>query len=142
LHAAILTGMLAALVACGPTSGVPERPNLGISNGTAMTVTLFVNGESVATFPAGAGESRLNVSELPGLPWVVEARTSSGRVLASMEIQPGGVRTTVTRDVTTMIGQMDRVDLSCGRLTIWAGDQQPSGPAPDPSAGEPGDCVP
>jgi hypothetical protein len=39
-------------------------------------------------------------------------------------------------------GTLGRVDLSCGRLTIWAGDIQPSGPAPAASPGEPGDCLP
>jgi hypothetical protein len=37
---------------------------------------------------------------------------------------------------------MGRVDLSCGRLTIWAGDYPPSGPVYIKPAGSPGDCDP
>ena len=60
-----------------------------------------------------------------------------------MTVAPGDVRTTTgPGGVVEDSGTMGRVDLSCGRLTIWAGSIVPSGPAPAASPGTPGDCVP
>jgi hypothetical protein len=133
--------LLVLLAAC-TTSGTPGpaagQAQLGISNGTTLAVTLVVNGQRVADYPAGSGAT-IELAALPPLPWDVMALTSSGRLLTSMEVAadaagmpqgtPGG-------------GTFGRVDLSCGRLTIWAGDSQPSGPAPPPSPGTSGDCAP
>jgi hypothetical protein len=119
------------------------KPALGVSNGTTMTVTLVVNGQPIAAFPPGAPAPAINVASLPALPWTVEARSPSGRVLTSMTVAVGQVgQTTDPSGVELASGTIGRVDLSCGRLTIWAGDFQPSGPAPDPSAGTVGDCLP
>ena len=53
------------------------------------------------------------------------------------------VKTESHADGTTeMTGTLGRVDLSCGRLSIWAGDAEPSGPAPGSSPGNPSDCTP
>jgi hypothetical protein len=77
------------------------------------------------------------------LPWKVEARSPSGRVLTTMDVAIGSVTSTMYPDGHgESSGTMGRVDLSCGRLTIWAGDQAPSGPAPPPSPGMAGDCEP
>ena len=101
---------------------------LGISNGTALTVTLFVS---------------IDPSRLPALPWKVEARSASGRILTTMHVEVGEIQATIQPDgAIERTGAMGRVDLSCGRLTIWAGDFYPSGPPPTASAGIPGDCLP
>lgn len=114
-------------------------PRLGISNGTKLTVTLVVNGQVVGVFRPGEGGGPI-VAPLPPLPWAVEARTSTGRLLTTMQVSPGDVSSTTMPDGTTQAsGTLGRVDLSCGRLDIWAGFQ-PSGPFPGP--GHPGDCVP
>lgn len=81
----------------------------------------------------------IDVAALPPLPWNVEARPPSGRVLTSMQVRPGDVQSADSAVHTIPIG---RVDLSCGRITIWAGDVSPSGPPPFPSPGSPGDCAP
>ena len=127
-----------ALSACsaGPA------PKLGIANGTTLAVTLFVNGQRIAEFLAQRGGPTIDVAALPPLPWNVEARSPSGRLLTSMQVAPGDVRSaTGLGGVSEYTGTFGRVDLSCGRLTIWAGDIQPSGPAPPPNPGVPGDCV-
>ena len=138
--------MLLGLVAggCSITTTVrPGRPQLGISNGTTLAVTLTVNGEKVAESKPGGPQPRIDVAELPPLPWDVEARSPSGRLLTSMHVDPGQVEiTTDAGGVTAASGPFGRVDLSCGRLTIWAGEIQPSGPAPIGLQGSPGDCVP
>jgi hypothetical protein len=131
-----------ALFACHAASPA-TRVDLGIANGTTLTVSLFVNGQLVGDSPPNAASPTFDPNSLPPLPWTVEARSATGRVLASMIVEPGEVRTaTGPDDQISHSGTFGRVDLSCGRLTIWAGDVAPSGPAPPPSPGSPGDCVP
>jgi hypothetical protein len=141
---ALLTVILAGCNGLGMASTDPSaRPQLGISNGTTLTVTLVVNGSAIGTFAPGAPEPTIDPTALPPLPWTVEARSASGHVLTSMTVAPGDVRTiTGPSGVVEDSGTMGRVDLSCGRLTIWAGSIVPSGPAPPASPGKPGDCVP
>jgi hypothetical protein len=134
--------LLAACVVA-PNVTPASRVNVGISNGTTLLVSLFVNGELRGVFPAHAGETRIDVSAWPPLPWTVEARSVSGRVLTSMHIEPGQVSaTTQPGGFSEYTGTIGRVDLSCGRLTMWGGDIQPSGPAPPPFPGKRGDCLP
>lgn len=137
--------VLAVAVAIGACSVLPtgERPRLGVSNGTTLDVTLFVNGVRVGEALAGGPSPVIESSRLPDLPWVVEARSPSGRVLTSMRVEPGQVFSTTRPDGgIDASGAIGRVELSCGRLTIWAGDFEPSGPVPGEPPGEPGDCVP
>lgn len=138
-------GLVAAFSSCiaTPTLVAPDRPALHVSNGTTMDVTLFVNGVPVGVFPSGGPPPEIDTTGLNPVPWVVEARSASGRVLTSMNVEPGQVWTTTRPDggMSTR-STMGRVDLSCGRLTIWAGDGTPSGPPPAENPGQPGDCVP
>ena len=136
MRGGIAAVVLVLLSAC--TSGAEPSPGLHVANGTPLTVTLVVNGQRVADFPAWGPEPSIDVATLPPLPWTVEARSPSGRVLASMHVEPGQV----SSSGNSFTGVMGRVDLSCGRLTIWAGDAPPLGPAPDPAAGTPNDCAP
>jgi hypothetical protein len=131
-----------AVFACTAASPA-TRVDLGIANGTTLTVSLFVNGQLVGVSPPDARGPTIDPNSLPPLPWTVEARSPTGRVLTSMIVEPGEVRTaTGPGDQVSHSGTFGRVDLSCGRLTIWAGDVVPSGPIPPPSPGSPGDCVP
>jgi hypothetical protein len=60
-----------------------------------------------------------------------------------MDVAVGEVTATVYPDGHSEAGgAFGRVDLSCGRLTIWAGYDAPSGPVPPSPAGSPGDCAP
>ncbi len=138
-----------ALAACSavptppPGAGSGGLPALGVSNGTSLDVTLVVNGAAVAVYPARGPAPSLAPGALPPLPWSVEARSPSGRVLASMAVTSPGSATVLPDGAVEHVGAgMGRVDLSCGRLTIWAGDVVPSGPAPASSPGTPGDCAP
>jgi hypothetical protein len=145
LSVAIAALLLAlALAGCGSTPATPPTgPQLGISNGTALTVTLVVNGQIVGEVLRGGPAPTIDPADLPALPWSVEARSRSGRVLTSMTIEPGQVGYRSRPDGgTEYAGTFGRIDLSCGRLTIWAGDFPPSGPPPPPSPGTSGDCVP
>jgi hypothetical protein len=115
------------------------RAVLGISNGTPLAVSLYVNGQPVGTAMPGVGLEPLDFSRLPPLPWTVEARSPSGRILTSMTVRSDSVAAT-NGNVETK-GVFGRIDLSCGRITIWAGYNEPSGPVPPSPAGYPGDCV-
>jgi hypothetical protein len=131
------------VAACSLLPGPSSRVNLGVSNGTTLAVSLFVNGQFVNAFVPGQPAPPIDTSVLPPLPWRVEARSASGRLLTSMHIEPGQVGgTTQPGGFSEYTGTMGRVDLSCGRLTIWGGDMEPSGPAPPPNPGVPGDCAP
>jgi hypothetical protein len=139
--------VLGAISAGCTLSSTPEPtanlPVLGISNGTSLDVTVLVNNVKVAVAVAGGPSPTLRATDLPALPWDVEARTASGRVLTSMHVEPGQVWSAQRPDGGGAIsGVFGRVDLSCGRVTIWAGDSPPSGPAPPASPGKPGDCSP
>lgn len=130
--------LVAAVAACSLLQS-GERPPLGVSNGTDLAVIVTVNGIEAGRFAAGVGDE-IDVNVLPPLPWSVEARTTTGRLLTSMDVQPGQVFRRQLPDGSTQIsGALGRVDLSCGRFDMWAGGPV-GGPAPGP--GTPGDCMP
>jgi hypothetical protein len=100
---------------------------------------LVVNGMTVETVPPGGYEDPIKAG-LPALPWSVETRSPSGRVLSAMTVHAGDVWQT-TPDPSghsAAKGDAVRVDLSCGRLDVWSGPPL-AGPmfSPDPS----GDCA-
>ena len=129
---------LVLVATCSPApTGEPH--DLGISNGTTMPVTIAVNGTALRTIQPQTLDTIL-VKDLPPLPWVVEARTSTGRALLSLSVRAGDVWETTGPDGThERNGDANRVDLSCGRLDMWSGPPL-LGPAPGP--GKPGDCAP
>jgi hypothetical protein len=137
--------LLALLGGCGTTrpspSVAPEvspspgasslKPSVHISNATTLLVTLVVNGQRVVDAPPGGPIPTIDVStQLPQLPWIIEARSPSGRVLVSMDVRPADVQPETSR--------ARFVDLSCGRIWIWVGDVMPDAPAP---IGSRADCV-
>jgi hypothetical protein len=114
--------------------------SLSIQNGTTLKVTLLVNSVLVATLAPGACigcqlDDGVPASRLSPLPWQVEARSPSGRILVSMTVRQGDV----IKTADGWQGDANRVDLSCGRLDIWSGPPL-AGPAPGP--GSPDDCAP
>jgi hypothetical protein len=134
--------LFAVLIAA--CSNVPEPASaahgLGISNGTTLEVTLAVNGTVVRRLTAGDHIGEIRPDDLPAQPWYVEARSPSGRILASMHVRAGDVQRTTRPDGSTEYrGVATRIDLSCGRLDIWSG---PPLLGPSPGPGRPGDCVP
>lgn len=117
----------------------PADMGLGVSNETTLPATLTVNGTLVQEMEPGAAAD-LPAARLPGLPWVAQVRTTSGRVLVALTVRAGDVWVERNADGSTS-AKVDaaRVDLSCGRIDIWSG-QPMSGPAP--GTGVPGDCAP
>jgi hypothetical protein len=139
--AVILGTICFACAGCGFLSLEPPPPRLGISNGTTLVVTVVVNGRQVGAVQPRSGMDPVDPTLLPPLPWIVEARSESGRLLTWMTVTAGQVSTTRLPDGTaSMSGTLGRVDLSCGRFDMWAGDFPASGPIPGP--GLLGDCDP
>ena len=146
--AVAIAAVIAACTTIAPSpnpsaESIAGRPVLGIENGTTLVVGLFVNGQRVGESRPGAGLAPIDFADLPALPWTVEARSPSGRVLTTMLVEPGfvAISTDPAGNLGTS-GTIGRVDLSCGRVTIWAGYFPPSGPQPASPAGSPGDCAP
>jgi hypothetical protein len=133
--------LLFILAACNDPAGssAATQSQLGISNGTTLTVTLVVNGRRIGDYAPASG-ARIELAALPPLPWIVSALTESGRSLTSMQV--ASQSPWMSPGASELGAAMGRVDLSCGRLTIWAGNIQPSGPMPPPSPGTAGDCEP
>ena len=135
-HVAAAVAIL-LLAACMAPPAAPA--GVEVSNGTTLAVTIVVNGVALRAVAPSAGAS-IPVTQLPPLPWFVEARSPSGRVLTSMTVHAGDVtHTTTPNGGSEQRGVVGRVDLSCGRLDIWSGPP-PIGPMPGP--GLPGDCRP
>ena len=112
---------------------------LGIDNGTTLQVTVLVNGAQVATVPDHQ-QRFVELTALPDLPWIIQARSPTGRVLLEVHVESGAVGSTTAPDGQTESRSVGaRVDLSCGRLDIYTGTPM-SGPMPGP--GQPGDCAP
>ena len=131
---------LVLVVACSPAP-TGDAHDLVVSNGTTLAVTVAVNGTVVRTIQPTTQET-LFVRELPPLPWAVEARAPSGRVLSHMTVRAGDVSETKFPDGRReMMGDGVRAELSCGRLDMWSGPPL-LGPAPGPVIGQPGDCTP
>jgi hypothetical protein len=128
--------LLALVTACSPAP-TEDAHDLVVSNQTALALTLAVNDVVVRTIQAHSQDA-VFAKDLPPQPWLVEARTATGRVLSSMTVRPGDVWETTSPDGSTqMKGDAVRVDLSCGRLDMWSG---PPLLGPPPGSGKPGDC--
>ena len=126
-----------AALACEPVPRA-EAHDLTVSNQTSLAVTIVVNADPVRTVPPSSQQT-MTVRELPPLPWAVEARSPSGRVLGKLSIQLGDVWVRARETSREMKGDALRIDLSCGRLDLWSG---PPILGPAPGAGTPGDCAP
>jgi len=115
----------------------PERMRLDLLNETTIGLVLVVNGAKRGTVvPGDIGD--WVIAELGPLPWGAEARTASGRLLASLVVHAGD-----TGRISLPTGIKERavgvrVELSCGGFVLWSGDGLDT---PEPAAGgAPGDC--
>jgi hypothetical protein len=143
LTIAIAIGGCSVAASLLPSSAATVGRPIGVevSNDTTLPITIVVNGAVVRNIGPHDGTLEPIAADVLGpMPWKVEAKTPSGRVLLTMTVKEGDV---VYQDFGdghgSAQGDADRVDLSCGRLDIWAGPPL-FGPVPGP--GIPGDCVP
>jgi hypothetical protein len=152
--AALLATLAVLVVACSDAEPTPlqnvgggwhvvpaDAMSLGVSNGTKLAVTLAVDGEVVRTLAPGAVAEAIPASALPALPWVVEARSPSGRLLTSMTVKAGDVlRAGNPAEVSK--GPWTSAVLSCGRVDVWSWSGPLPPPPTGPASGSPGDCAP
>ena len=137
--AAVLAILVSLSIAGCAALGSAEVPTLGVDNGTTLPVTITVNGAMVDTV-APKTQRSVAPADLPAMPWSIRALSPSGRVLLEFQVVAGAVSRTTNPDGSTSIrGAGSRVDLSCGRLDVYAGPPM-LGPMPGP--GIPGDCEP
>jgi hypothetical protein len=134
-----LLGMAVILTASTALSSCASGASPPTTAASTIEVTLRVNDRVIGIFGAGGAEERpIDVASLPPLPWSVVATSPSGRPLTTMIVT---VEDATQSDPNVHRIPMGRVDLSCGRLTIWAGEFPPSGPVRQTPAGSPGDCA-
>jgi hypothetical protein len=129
--ALLSAALVAACVGSAPRSPTTTAvlPPLSIDNGTSIPVTLVINGNVIETVAPGARQDPIS-APLPPLPWSIEARTPTGRVLSTLTVGDSD-------HVTSASGRAVRKDLSCGQLDVWSGPPLLGGPfIPGPS----GDC--
>jgi hypothetical protein len=127
-----------ALAACSPGPAATASTSLGIENGTTLFLTLVVNGQTAATLPPGGSEE--SSANLPARPWTVEARTASGRVLATMFVGLGPADPAEAGDSSTS-GSSSRFPLSCGSIRMWTGNAPPADAAAAPDSSPLPDCA-
>jgi hypothetical protein len=137
-----LAGLLGGCGLIPELGGSGARPiGVEVANETDLDVTLVVNGRIIRVVKAhDRTPDPITADVLGPMPWTVEARSNSGRLLTSMVVHDGDVSyEDLGNGMRSARGDGARVDLSCGRLDVWAGPPM-MGPAPLP--GVPGDCVP
>jgi hypothetical protein len=132
---ASLVAIALSCLECTPAFSDP----LQVNNGTRLAVTVLVNGRVISTVePRGVAE--FPPEGLPPVPWNIELRSPSGRLLLDLVVRPEMVtRATGTGGQVSLTGAAARMDLSCGRLDVWVG---PPLLGPSPEQGHPGDCDP
>jgi hypothetical protein len=134
----VLAAIALVVAGCvGQTASPTESsavPGISYANGTTLAIDLYVNGHSLLKMSAGANGS-IPASQLPALPWLVETRTSSSRVLSTMTVRQGDV----VAGPSGSHGDGVRVTLSCGALDIWSGPPL-IGPVTTPGSSD--DCHP
>lgn len=129
-------------VACG--NGATDAPPIGPMPDAQLTLTannqsdraleLYVNGGKIADVGAKS-EPTFKAQDLPPLPWAAELRLPTGRTLLALTVTSGSVVRTANGSQSPGI----RVDLSCGRIELFA-VYPLLGPVA--GSGHPGDCGP
>ena len=108
--------------------------SLTANNQSDRALELYVNDIKI-TDVAAKSSPTIKAPDLPPLPWNAELRLTTGRTLLRLPVASGSVVRTANGSNSPGI----RVDLSCGRIELFA-IYPLLGPAPGP--GRPGDCGP
>ena len=136
---AVVIVMLAA--GCGPlapggvvaSASVAPDAAVHVTNRTTLDISLFVNGLSIGTVRAG-DEIAIEPGRLPPLPWAVEARSPSGRLVLPWHVAVGQIQKAL--DGTGASGAT--ATLTCGTFSLRIGALGDPGPDPNP----PDSCEP
>jgi hypothetical protein len=101
-----------------------------VNNATTVALTIAVNGTVVGSVAAGEIQNPIPTA-LPARPWTVEARSPSGRVLATLTVGPDD-------RISDQAGVFNLEFLACGQIGLWAGE--PIGDEPFPVGATPMPC--
>jgi hypothetical protein len=150
----MILGASVAMAACSEAEATPlqqlggglhvvpaDAMGISVLNDTTLTITVAVNGGVVRMVPPRTAAISLPASALPALPWAVEARSPTGRLLVSMTVKAGDV-VDAGNPVEVSKGPWAGVALSCGRLGLWSWSGLPPPPPSGLSSSSPGDCSP
>jgi hypothetical protein len=128
LVAVMLTGCGPIVpVGVGSSASVAPDGNVHVKNGTTLDVSIVVNGLSIGTLRAG-DETTIESSRLPPLPWAVEARSPSGRVILPWNVAVGQIQKALDGSGASSA----TATLTCGVLRMWIGAAIDPGPDPNP----------
>jgi hypothetical protein len=137
--AALVVGA-AALNGCG--TGIPDASGDGapvpirIENATTVPVGLYLNGDWVGTYPAGAATT-VSIGRPVAPPWTVELRSPSDAVL--LRLNADDVALQAARD--GRYGVAGSLGLPCGELTALVGTlSEGDALAPSRASVAPGPC--
>lgn len=103
---------LVSLSGCAPGDAVPIR----IQNDTNVPVGLYVNGDWLGTYPAGANTT-VSFDRPIAAPWAVELRSPSDAALLRLDANGGALE--AARD--GRYGAGESIGLPCGELTAILG---------------------
>jgi hypothetical protein len=135
MRAALVVGFSFVLSGCAllpspPPTTAPAGPTIHVANATPLTISIEINGETVATSDRSRPEL-VATATIGNPPWHVEARGGTrNRILVALAVAAND-------GSGQSVGQY--VDLSCGRIWLWVGDARPDAPQ-GPFADQPGDC--
>ena len=136
--------LVAAVVLVASATAVPSptaslRVRVGVSSGTTMALSVALNGQHLGDISPTDTAAAFGPASLPQLPWDIEVRSTSGKVLVSMTVQVQDVLSTALPGGGQVVTQrFERVDTTCGQLMVWTGEVEPSVadlPAPRSSVG-------
>ena len=125
--ASLATG---ALTGCAGWTTDPEL-TLRVDSRIDRPLLVYVNGDWVGTFPAGAERGDITTGAHDGPPWRIEARTDAGLVLVAADVAAAPAPGT---------GEGAAADTACGEVTVWAGDTRPDVVPPDVPDGSDAPC--
>ncbi len=114
-------------------------PTVNVADSTTLEISAYLNDQLAADIPPGKS-TQIDPYNFGPAPWTVTTTTSSGRQLTTGVLDPKSVWGATGDYPLESQSFGERVFLSCGQLTVWAGGV-PGGPAPGPSYPS-GDCDP
>ncbi len=118
------------VVACAtalPSPSAASMVSVGVSNDTTMALAVSINDQRLGDVSPADTAAEFTPTGSLRFPWSIEVRSTSGTVLLSMIVQGQDVvSTTAPGGEWIQTQRFERVDTTCGRLMVWAGEVEPS----------------
>jgi hypothetical protein len=118
--ASIVGVVLAGCASIAPSKFAPSTvrsdANVHIWNATTMRLVIVVNRIGLDVVRPQTATT-IPWDQLPSSPWVIEARSTTGRIFLVLDVLPADVRGAEIGSGTSAA----TTDLSCGRLAMYVG---------------------